>query len=257
MPRRFISKSELKSTYMKSGQRFTKKKILVPTLTLVMMMFAFGIGPATPQEALAATVDTHIEMTVEMPELSISKHETNLVKSANQQAQYSNRWETQADGSWKYKLDNGTYATSAWVQDEVDGQWYLLNETGVMRSGIFESYGKYYLLSEVHDGHFGHLVKNGEVYKGITIQADTSTDYEGALSTSTIESLTANGYNFGSVSSVTGTQHVTNGQTTTEDTPTPEPTGNTNNGDMGGLPDPSHYAGQNGGGAIGGNAHWY
>lgn len=143
----------------------------------------------------------------------------------SQQAQYSNRWETQVDGSWKYKLDNGNYATSAWVQDEVDGQWYLLDGAGVMRSGLFESYGRYYLLSEVHDGHFGHLVKNGEVYKGITIQADTSADYEGALLNETIESLKANGYNFGSVSSVTGTQHVTNGQITSADVQTPESTG--------------------------------
>ena len=63
---------------MKSGQRFTKKKLLIPTLTLVMMMFAFGIGPATPQEVLAATTDTHIEMTVEMPEVSISQHSAPL-----------------------------------------------------------------------------------------------------------------------------------------------------------------------------------
>lgn len=126
--------------------------------------------------------------------------------------QYSHRWETQADGSWKYKLDNGSYATSAWVQDEVDKQWYLLDDTGIMRSGIFESYGRYYLLSEEHDGHFGHLIKNGEVYRGITIQADTSAEYEGALSAETIESLKAGGVNFGAVSSVTGTKHVTNGQ---------------------------------------------
>lgn len=126
--------------------------------------------------------------------------------------QYSHRWETQADGSWKYKLDNGSYATSAWVQDEVDRQWYLLDSVGVMRSGIFESYGRYYLLSEEHDGHFGHLVKNGEVYRGITIQADVSADYEGALSNETIESLKAGGVNFGAVTSVTGTKHVTDGQ---------------------------------------------
>lgn len=125
---------------------------------------------------------------------------------------YSSRWETQSDGSWKYKLDTGGYATSAWVHDEVDGNWYLLSESGIMRSGIFESYGKYYLLSEVHDGHYGHLVKNGEVYNGITITADTNADYEGALSQESLNSLQSSGYNLGSAPSVTGTQHVSNGK---------------------------------------------
>lgn len=241
---------------MKRGQLFTKKKILIPTLTLVMMMFAMGVGPASPTEVLAATTNEYIEMTVEMP--SISKHETNLVKASNQQVPYSHRWETQADGSWKYKLDSGSYATSAWVQDEVDGNWYLLSESGIMRSGIFESYGKYYLLSEVHDGHFGHLVKNGEVYKGITIQADTSADYEGALSNETIESLKANGYNFGSAPSVTGTQHVTNGQTTTGNSTTTGNNNNTGNGNYSGVFNPEDYAGQDGGGATGYMGdHWY
>ena len=83
-----------------------------------------------------------------------------------------------------------------------------------MRSGIFESYGKYYLLSEVHDGHFGHLVKNGEVYNGITISASTNADDEGALSPGTINALKGLDYNFSGSPSVTGTQHVSNGQVT-------------------------------------------
>lgn len=37
---------------------------------------------------------------------------------------YSYRWETQADNSWKYKLNSGVYATG-WIQDEVDHNWYL------------------------------------------------------------------------------------------------------------------------------------
>ena len=84
-----------------------------------------------------------------------------------------------------------------------------------MRSGIFESYGKYYLLSEVHDGHFGHLVKSGEVYNGVTIKADTSEASEGALSQESIDALKGLGYQFSSVTSVTGTQHVSDGKVTT------------------------------------------
>lgn len=124
---------------------------------------------------------------------------------------YSHRWETQADGSWKYRLDNGSYA-SGWIQDEVDKQWYLLDSAGTMRSGVYKSYGKYYLLSENHDGHFGHLVVNGENYNGISITADTSTDYQGALSESSLQALRNAGYNIDEAVDVSGTQHVSDGK---------------------------------------------
>ena len=93
---------------------------------------------------------------------------------------YSIYWETQADGSWKYKLNTGGYA-SGWIQDEVDKNWYYMDESATMQSGVYKSNGKYYLLSELHDGHYGHMVKNGEVYQGITISASTNADDEGAL----------------------------------------------------------------------------
>ena len=114
---------------------------------------------------------------------------------------------------WWYYLNDGTLAKNCWVEDH--GQWYLLGSDGAMRSGIFESYGKYYLLSEVHDGHFGHLVKSGEVYNGVTIKADTSEASEGALSQESIDALKGLGYQFSSVTSVTGTQHVSDGKVTT------------------------------------------
>ena len=167
------------------------KKVLVVT---GMMLALFMAAPAINSQAVDNMLGVETSYASELP--------------------YSTRWETQADGNWKYKLDNGSYANTAWVRDEVDGNWYLLNESGVMRSGIFESYGKYYLLSEVHDGHFGHLVKNGEVYNGITISASTNVEDEGALSPGTINALKGLGYNFSSSPSVTGTQHVSNGQVT-------------------------------------------
>lgn len=167
------------------------KKVLVVT---GMMLVLFMAAPAINSQAVDNMLGVETSYAAELP--------------------YSTRWETQADGSWKYKLANGSYATTAWVRDEVDGNWYLLNESGVMRSGIFESYGKYYLLSENHDGHFGHLVKNGEVYNGITISASTNADDEGALSSGTINALKGLGYNFSASPSVTGTQHVSNGHVT-------------------------------------------
>ena len=139
---------------------------------------------------------------------------TTITAYASEQSQlsYSTRWETQADGSWKYRLNTGGYAVNRWVQDEVDKNWYLLDDNGVMRTGVYKSYGKYYLLSEVHDGHYGHLVKNGEVYQGITISASTNADDEGALTDSTLSALRGAGVNVDNVQDVSGTTHTTGGQ---------------------------------------------
>ena len=132
---------------------------------------------------------------------------------------YSIYWETQADGSWKYKLNTGGYA-SGWIQDEVDKNWYYMDESATMQSGVYKSYGKYYLLSELHDGHYGHMVKNGEVYQGITISASTNADDEGALTDSTLSALRGVGVNVDNVPDISGSQHVSDGVIAT---PSPAP----------------------------------
>ena len=134
---------------------------------------------------------------------------------------YSRFWETQADGSWKYKYDDGTYATG-WIQDDVDGNWYYMDSAGIMKSGLYKSYDRYYLLSGLHDGHYGHLLTNGEVYQGVTISADTSETYRGALSQQTISQL---GLDVSKAIDITGTQHVKGGQVVTPEQPqqTPSP----------------------------------
>ena len=137
---------------------------------------------------------------------------------------YSIYWETQADGSWKYKLDAGGYA-SGWIQDEVDKNWYYMDESATMQSGVYKSYGKYYLLSEIHDGHYGHLVKNGEVYQGITISASTNADDEGALTDSTLSALRDAGVNVDNVPDISGSQHVSDGEITSP-SPAPQPQNN-------------------------------
>ena len=152
--------------------------------------------------------------------------QTSIVFAAEQESNlpYSRFWEVQHDGSWKYKYDNGTYATG-WIHDDVDGNWYVMDENGIMQSGLYQSYGKYYLLSEEHDGHFGHMLKNGEVYKGVQIVAETSSDTEGALSEETIVQL---GLDTSKAPDISGTQHVENGEVTSPtQTPTPD---NTNYG---------------------------
>lgn len=134
---------------------------------------------------------------------------------------YSIYWETQADGSWKYKLNTGGYA-SGWIQDEVDKNWYYMDESATMQSGVYKSNGKYYLLSELHDGHYGHMVKNGEVYQGITISASTNADDEGALSDSTLSALRNAGVNVDNVPDISGSQHISDGEITSP-SPAPQP----------------------------------
>lgn len=134
---------------------------------------------------------------------------------------YSIYWETQADGSWKYKLNTGGYA-SGWIQDEVDKNWYYMDESATMQSGVYKSNGKYYLLSELHDGHYGHMVKNGEVYQGITISASTNADDEGALTDSTLSALRGVGVNVDNVPDISGSQHVKDGEITSP-SPAPQP----------------------------------
>ena len=141
------------------------------------------------------------------------------VQAAEQnQLSYSTRWETQADGSWKYKLDAGGYA-SGWIQDEADKNWYYMDSSCTMQSGVYKSYNKYYLLSEIHDGHYGHLVKNGEVYQGVTISASTNKDDEGALTEATINALRDAGVNVDNVKDISGSQHVSDGVVTSNPDP--------------------------------------
>lgn len=147
---------------------------------------------------------------------------------------YSIYWETQADGSWKYKLNTGGYA-SGWIQDEVDKNWYYMDESATMQSGVYKSNGKYYLLSELHDGHYGHMVKNGEVYQGITISASTNADDEGALTDSTLSALRDAGVNVDNVPDISGSQHISDGEITSPSQapqPTPAPQPNQSQGDQ-------------------------
>ena len=194
-----IKYNNLETTIMKNRL----KRIIITTGALLM----FTMAPISQANPLGQYLN---EMT------TITAH-------AAEQLPYSTRWETQADGSWKYRLNTGGYAVNRWVQDEVDHNWYLLDDNGVMRTGVYKSYGKYYLLSELHDGHYGHLVKNGEVYNGITISASTNADDEGALTDSTLSALRNAGVNVDNVPDISGSQHVKDGEITTP-SPAPQPT---------------------------------
>ena len=167
----------------------------------------------------------------------MGQYMSNTITAQAAELHYSQYWETQSDGSWKYKLSSGGYA-SGWIQDEVDKGWYYMDGNGVMQSGVYKSYGKYYLLSQNHDGHFGHMVKHGENYNGIIIQASTNPDDEGALSQTTINQLRSAGFNVDNVQDISGSQHVSGGQVTT---PQSGGAGSTNQQAGGGNGGGSHY----------------
>ena len=186
---RLFSVSKNKDLSLKNKKTGLVRKVLVVS---GLMMALFMVAPVANNSLIDNVVGVETSYAAELP--------------------YSHRWETQSDGSWKYKMDDGSYATNKWLQDEVDLNWYLMDDNGIMKSGLYKSYGKYYILSEVHDGHYGHLVKNGEVYHGITIKASTNADDEGALTQETITALKSAGFNFDSVQDVSGTSHVTDGQ---------------------------------------------
>lgn len=193
----------------------TLRRVIVTTGLLGMMLS----GPIVQNNPLGEYLNSMTTITA--------------MAAEQQTLPYSTRWETQADGSWKYRYDSGGYASDRWVHDEVDGNWYLMDENGIMRHGVFTSYGRYYLLSELHDGHFGHMVKNGEVYQGVTIVAETSGDYEGALSADTINALRSAGVNVDNVPDVTGTQHTSNGEDEPTTPPVQTPTENPSTGEGG------------------------
>lgn len=128
---------------------------------------------------------------------------------------YSDNWKIDSNNTWWYYMEDGSVAKNAWIHDH--GEWYLLGEDGAMRTGIFESNDdKYYLLDTVRGtGYYGRLLKNGDVYEGITLKCDTSAEYEGALSQETINALRSL-FDFGKAPSVKNTKHVENGKVTFE-----------------------------------------
>ena len=88
-----------------------------------------------------------------------------------------------------------------------------------MLSGLVKSNGnRVYLLSQDHDGHLGRMLENGQTYHGITIQADTSETYRGALSSETINQLKHIGLYVENAPDVSGSGHTTNGKTVNDNT---------------------------------------
>ena len=83
-------------------------------------------------------------------------------------------------GNW-YRMDENGYMQTGWVQ--VNGDWYYLDASGSMQTGEVEVGGNRFMLSDQHDGRYGRMLRNGEVYEGQVISAWTegSGHPEGAL----------------------------------------------------------------------------
>lgn len=163
------------------------KKIVITTGVFALMLFA----PAAPKSTIGQAISTV----------------TNQIEVQAAQT-YSDNWKEDAMGNWHFYNDDGTLVTDSWVHDF--GEWYLLDSTGTMRTGVFRSNGgKYYVLDTVRGtGTYGKLLKNGMVYQGVVLQADTSSEYEGALSDETLEQLAAVGVEVVNVPNVENTIHV-------------------------------------------------
>ena len=86
----------------------------------------------------------------------------------------------------------------------------MLDSNGTMRTGVFRSNGgKYYVLDTVRGtGTYGKLLKDGMVYQGVVLHADTSATYEGALTDETLQQLANAGVEVINVPNVENTMHV-------------------------------------------------
>lgn len=114
---------------------------------------------------------------------------TNQIEAQASQT-YSGNWKEDESGNWRFYRSDGELVKDYWVHDF--GERYLFDSDGIMRTGMFRSNdGKYYLLDTTKGtGTYGRLLKNGDVYQGITLKADK---YDGALSDETLQQLAAAG----------------------------------------------------------------
>lgn len=201
----------------------------------------------------------------------------------------TDRWQGSGD-SWKLLNEsrNG-YVTNSWFQD-LDGSWYMLGADGTMFSGLVtdQSTGKSYLLNTNHDGTYGRMLHVNGTYtiNGKSVYLEFNQQNDGTFGAITSGLGEARGSGVGEVSlpniptedtkpdvpDTTTTTNTSNRGTSDgsldwskinpDDVVGSDTTiggeWNTSNGDMGGLPDPSHYAGQDFGGYTGDmGTHWY
>lgn len=196
MPKKFAVMTSKGIFYITKVVR-EKVKLAIPMLTAAFIVMGAGFT-ISESELVALAASPNINVTVN-------------AGNANDGKMYSDNWRLNGSNNWEY-YDNGNKVTNAWIQDH--NHWYLVDESGTMRVGLYKSYDKYYLLDDIRGtGTYGKLLKNGSTYQGVTISADTSSDYEGALSEDTLNRLASVGVKRDNAVNVTGTAHNTNNGT--------------------------------------------
>lgn len=78
-------------------------------------------------------------------------------------------WEAGADGTWRFKFSDGTYAKNQWIY--VKGRWYRIGADGIMIKGWFETDSFWYYLKPTSgamatgwylvDGYWYYMGSNG------------------------------------------------------------------------------------------------
>lgn len=149
-----------------------KKDVLkVSALSLMLTLAVSGVAFTQSEfDACAATVVKANRSTLATPTPSVPQPSGNA------------HWESSDGYNWKYRKADGSYATG-WLRDEATNDWYYMDAQGNMRTGVISDGGYEYMLSNTHDGRYGHMLRNGESYDGKVISAWTagSGHPEGAL----------------------------------------------------------------------------
>lgn len=153
---------------MKNKQDTIRISALSLMLTLAAAGATFTMGEF---DAYASTI-------IKVNRSSLAAAQTPAVAQPSANA----HWESSDGYNWKYRRADGSYATG-WVRDEATNDWYYMDAQGNMKTGLISDGGYSYLLSNQHDGRYGHMIRNGESFNGHTIKAWTagSGNPEGAL----------------------------------------------------------------------------
>ena len=132
---------------MKNKQETIRISALSLMLTLAAAGATFTMGEF---DAYASTV-------IKMNRSSLAAAQTPAVAQPSANA----HWESSDGYNWKYRRADGSYATG-WVRDEATNDWYYMDAQGNMKTGLISDGGYSYLLSNQHDGRYGHMIRNGE-----------------------------------------------------------------------------------------------
>ncbi len=80
-------------------------------------------------------------------------------------------WDLTADGSWMYRLTDGSYAANTWIKAMHDDRasWYRFDEAGRLIGGWYtDASGNTYFLHDLHDGRYGFMYTGWQTIGGRT-----------------------------------------------------------------------------------------